>query len=117
MYQKVIMMITALAISSIVLMAVTVPSTSGDLNIDTSTISGTVLDAELEEGIPGAEVTLEQTGETTTTDEYGEFSFTEVEEGSYTVAVEAYGFESAKVEVEVNEEGAAIEVVLEPEIK
>ncbi|TVR30197.1 MAG: DUF2012 domain-containing protein [Balneolaceae bacterium] len=117
MYQKVIMMITALAISSIVLMAATISPTGGDINIETSTISGTVLDAELEEGISGAEVTLEETDVTTTTDEYGTFTFTEVEEGSYTVVVEAYGFESAKVEVEVNEEGAAIEVVLEPEIK
>ena len=117
MYNKIIMMITALAISSIVLMAATIPPAGGEIEIETSTLSGIVLDASLEEGIPGAEVMLEETGEATTTDEYGTFTFTEVEEGSYTVAVEADGFEPAKAEVEVNEEGATIEVVLEPEIK
>ena len=60
---------------------------------------------------------MEETGETTTTDEYGTFTFTEVEEGDYNITVKADGFETAKVEVEVNEEGAAIEIILEPEIR
>jgi hypothetical protein len=118
MYRKIIMIITALAISSIVLMAATSPPANGEFKeIDKPTLSGVVLDANQEEGIPGAEVKLEETGEATTTDEYGIFTFMEVEEGSYTVVVEADGYEPASVEVDVNEEGAAIEVVLEPEIK
>jgi hypothetical protein len=121
MYRKIIMMITALAISSIVLMAVTIPSNGGEIvtekDIVAYTLSGTVIDGELEEGVPGAEVVLEETGETTTTDEYGTFTFTEVEEGNYNIVVEADGFEPASVEVEVNEEGTVIEIILEPEIK
>lgn len=117
MYQNIIMMIITLAISSIVLMAATIPPSGGAIEMETSTLSGNVLDADMEEGIPGAEVVLEETGETTTTDEYGTFTFTEVEEGHYTITVEAVGFEPAIVEVEVNEEGTAIEIILEPEIK
>jgi len=116
MYQKIIMMITALVISSIVLMAAAMPPAGGEIELETSELYGTVLDAELEEGIPGAEVVLKETGETTTTDEYGTFSFTEIEEGTYTVTVDAEGFEPAELEVDVNEEGAAIEIILEPEI-
>jgi iron complex outermembrane recepter protein len=80
-----------------------------------SAVSGTVVDANTGEGIQSASVTFEELGETTTTDEYGEFSFSDIEVGTYTVSVEANGYSTSSVDVVVSEDGATVEVELEPE--
>lgn len=81
----------------------------------TATLTGTVVDADMQEGVEGAEVTLAETDQTATTDEFGTFSFTDLEEGIYTITVSAEGYSNAEEEVEVTEHGATVEIQLYPE--
>lgn len=78
-------------------------------------ISGTVVDAYTGEAIQSASITLEEIGESTTTDEYGEFLFSEIEIGTYTVSVQADGYMSFSVDVDLREGGATVEIELEPD--
>lgn len=110
--QKIIVTLIAVSISSMVLMAATSSNEAVSLEL---TLTGTVVDAEMMEGIEGAEVTLEETEQSATTDETGTFTFSELEEGTYTVSVTAEDYKTATQEVEVTEEGATIEIQLEPE--
>lgn len=77
-------------------------------------IAGTVLDAQNEEPIAGAEVVLVEVNKTTSTDENGRYAL-EAEPGEYTLAVEADGYETAEEKVEVIEEGTNARIELEPE--
>jgi len=114
--QKVIIFLTVLALGSVLLTAAT--SSEDALNTDQElTLTGFVTDTDTNEGIEGAEVVLEEAELSTTTDEYGSFSFTGLEEGTYKVTVEAEGYQSASEEAEVTEDGATVEVYLVPESK
>ena len=67
-----------------------------------------------DESIEGATVTVD--GEEDETDENGNAAFDGLEEGEYTVEVEADGFESEEEEVEVDDRGLTIySVDLSPE--
>ena len=55
-------------------------------------IGGTVRDAITLDPVPGAEVTLVETGATTATNESGQFKFSLLEAGNYTLHVAALGF-------------------------
>ncbi len=112
--QKIIMVMITLAVSALVLMASANPETAIQESA-AATLSGTVVEAEAGEGIPGAEVVIEEAGESTTTDEYGTFSFSDIEEGMYNVSVSADGYSSAAEEVNVTERGATVEIKLKPE--
>lgn len=72
-------------------------------------LSGNVIDAETDELIPDAVVTLEELGHAATTDENGRFVF-EVEAGDYTLLVEAEGYADHKDEVSVPQEGTHVEL-------
>lgn len=77
-------------------------------------ITGTVTDATSETPIQNAVITLDGTDTSTTTDEAGTFTFSEVESGSHTVNVRAEGYEDAESQVEVTEGGANVHIVLTP---
>jgi protocatechuate 3,4-dioxygenase beta subunit len=79
-------------------------------------ITGNVVDANSGDGIPHAQVELNGLGETTTTDLYGQFSFQNVDPGTYTISVDADGYRKANETVDVPAEGTQIEVELEPEL-
>jgi len=81
----------------------------------TATLTGTVVDADMQEGVEGAEVTLAETDQSATTDEFGTFSFSDLDEGTYTISVSAEGYSNAEEEVEVTEHGATVEIQLYPE--
>ncbi|CAN5392054.1 hypothetical protein BH23BAC3_BH23BAC3_17370 [soil metagenome] len=111
-YQNIILTISTIVISAMFLMAAT--TSQGDVSQETTlaTLTGTVVDADMQEGVEGAEVTLEETDQSTTTDEFGTFTFSDLEEGTYTVSVSAEGYSNAAEEVEVTEQGATIEIQL-----
>lgn len=114
--QKIIMILATVVMSSLLLMAAV--NSEGDLDeTEVATLSGTVVDAEMGEGIPGAEVVIEEAGKSTTTDEYGTFTFSKIEKGMYTLTVDAENYAPEEEKVQVTEEGATIEVELEPESK
>jgi TonB-linked SusC/RagA family outer membrane protein len=66
------------------------------------TVSGTVIDAESEEGLPGASVQIPSEGVGTATDADGEFSF-RVAPGDYTVEVTFVGYDTATRNINVTE--------------
>lgn len=110
-YQNIILTIATIVISAMFLMAAS--TSQGDVSQEIlSTLTGTVVDADLQEGIEGAEVSLEETEQSTTTDEFGTFTFSDLEEGTYNVSVSAEGYSDAEEEVEVTETGATIEIQL-----
>ncbi len=100
-----------LAISALVLIA----AVKTDSQVEAPSISGAVVDANTDEGIAGATVTINETGQTASTDDYGSYSFEEVESGSYTLTAEADGFQSAEASVEVYDENVRIDIALEAE--
>jgi|GEM_PF-614697 len=113
---KLTITVVTIILSAVLLMAVT--TFDGDVTQEkerTATLTGTVVDADMQEGVEGAEVTLAETDQSATTDEFGTFSFTDLEEGVYTVTVSAEGYSNAEEEVEVTENGATVEIQLYPE--
>lgn len=113
---KAIMIIATIAFSMSMLLASANAQVVTDSTAAT-TLIGTVVDATTDEGIAGAEVTIEDTDQSVTTDEYGTFTIENLEEGTYTVKVNAEGYITAEKEVEITEEGASVEFVLETEEK
>ena len=112
---KITQVIATIAISFFLL---AIGTQKSEMSTESSAVvSGTVVDSYTGESIQSASVTLEEIGETTTTDEYGEFLFSEIEAGTYTVSVQANGYVSSSLDVDVHEAGATVEVELEPDSK
>lgn len=109
--------IASCVIGSLLLIAATNLQVEAEnvVNETTISITGTVVDATTREGIPRAEVVLQEDGESTSTDEYGSFYFSDVEVGTHNITVEAVNYRPAQERVEVTEEGATIEIQLDPE--
>lgn len=63
-------------------------------------LTGIVIDAESEESVPGASVQIEELDRGTATDAGGEFVFTNVPEGTYTLRIRSVGYEHHMVTVE-----------------
>lgn len=120
-YSKFILIIATVIISSTVLMASANSNTVNEVQINQSeavvSLSGTVLDEATNEGIADAEVTIKDSEESATTDEYGTFSFEELEEGTYTITVEAEGYATGEQEVELSNEQETVEIFLQAEEK
>lgn len=77
-------------------------------------ITGTVTDATSETPIQNAVITLDGTDTSTTTDEAGMFTFSDLESGTHTVNIRAEGYEDSESRVEVTEEGANVQIALTP---
>lgn len=93
---------TALRLAAWLLALVCVPHAIAQ----TGTLSGVVRDAETNEVLPGATVTLASTALGITTDTEGVFQLNDLVAGPYTVVVRMLGYASAEraVRVEANEE-------------
>lgn len=115
-YQKIILTLITVVISSMLFMAATTPQGEAEQNAE-YTLTGTVVDADTQEGVEGAEVSINENDQSTTTDEFGTFSFSDLEEGTYTVSVSADEYSTVEEEVEVTEQGATVEIRLEREEK
>lgn len=82
------------------------------------TLRGEVVDSEDRKVLPGANVTIEGTLQGTSTDADGTFTFKSLPAGSHTLIVSYVGFESEKVEVDINDgETETITVELESEFE
>jgi|SRR6056297_5489 len=77
-------------------------------------LSGLITDAATGEAVADAEVIISETGAVTKSNAAGEFSFYDLEAGTYTVEVNHEGYENYSEEVEVAEGGASIEIILKP---
>lgn len=77
-------------------------------------ITGKVVDGQSGQPVSGIEVTLEGTDQSSTTNDRGMFSFTELQPGTYTVKVESEGYEPFTQDVEVEDRGKNLNIELTP---
>jgi hypothetical protein len=95
--------------------ATSAPANTSDNEIEARTmITGTVTDATTEAPVPFAEILLNETGISTTSNENGRFNYSGLEPGSYTLTFSAEGYETSEHSVEVTEDGANLNVELYP---
>jgi len=76
----------------------------------TGTIAGTVVDAESEDTLPGANVSIAGTNKGASTDANGQYRITGVQPGTYTVEASFVGYEKRVVEDVTVEGGATTQV-------
>jgi len=90
-------------------------TTTADNYLPELEISGSVHDAESGDAIEGAQVMLNDDGESAVTNEYGEFLFSNVEPGLHTLRVDAEGYNATSRQVEVEDDSVAVTIDLYPE--
>ncbi len=112
MIKKAVMLVSVMILSIGIAFATSNPIAEKADTTSYVSVTGSVVDANSGEVIPNATVTLNETS--ATTDEYGAFIIEDVDAGSYTLTVEAEGYETAEESVEVTEEGANVEIALQP---
>jgi len=79
-------------------------------------ITGTVTDARTDEGVPGANVVVAETGAGTTTERDGTFTLTDLAPGTYTVRATVVGYAARTKTVRVRtSEPVSVEFRLPPE--
>lgn len=76
------------------------------ISLQAGDVTGVVADANDRGFLPGASVTLVETGRTTVTDANGSFRFTNLPEGSYTIRVDYVGYDSRTETVKVPASGS-----------
>lgn len=117
MYKKAIMLVSVMILSMGITLAQTPDTTETTTGGDTyAMISGSVVDADTGDAVPNATIRLTETDQSTTTDEYGTFVFEDVDRGTYTVSVEADGYQNTEESVDVSEEGSNIEIEVRSEM-
>lgn len=77
-------------------------------------LTGQVVDAMNQEPVANAQITLQGENQETSTGDDGTFTFENVEPGTYTLTATAEGYEEWEQEVEVTEQGGAVQIELEP---
>ncbi|MFQ5770053.1 MAG: carboxypeptidase-like regulatory domain-containing protein, partial [bacterium] len=82
------------------------------LAAQTSTITGTVMDAETNEPLPGASVVIKGTTMGAAADEQGKFHILSVPQGTYTLKASFLGYISTSKSVNVSSETAVIDFAL-----
>ena len=75
--------------------------------VTTGSISGRIINEQTGKYLPGAVIKLEDHNKATTSDMYGSFRITGLQEGGYSLVVSYLGFESKKIQVEVEPGKAA----------
>lgn len=79
------------------------------------TIKGLVLDAETKAGLAGAHIVILDSRVATFTDELGLFAFSDLESGTYKLAVSFIGYSGDTLEVKVNDhETSTVKIALVP---
>lgn len=79
------------------------------------TIKGMVFDAETRTGLPGAHIVILDSRMATFTDELGLFAFSDLESGTYKLAVSFIGYSGDTLEVQVNDhETSTVKIALVP---
>src|SRR5690625_7453258 len=94
-------------------MAFAAPDTEINSTVESSArtdITGTVTDANTEAPNQNAEITLQGTDMSTTTEQSGTIRIADLETGTHTVIVRAEGDEASETRVEITEEGTAVQI-------
>ena len=81
--------------------------TTTDTEIQTSVVTGKVTDARTGANLKGAKVTIEETGQWTSTNDLGEFRFVNVPTGSATLTVSYLGYAGQSAVVGVHGDGTS----------
>ena len=87
--------------------------TTGNDTLDTSSVTGKVVDSETGEPIAGALVSTEPATQATTTDSTGKYTISNLIPGAYTVVVEKGGYTTKRASVQVlGNKAATLDVLL-----
>ncbi len=81
----------------------------------TYTLTGTVVNADSSKMISNANVEVEDSDMSATTDDNGEFTIEGLSQGSYTLKVSAEGYKDSEVKINVGNDTQKIVVKLTPE--
>lgn len=84
------------------------------LNFITFSITGIVKDAENQQPVAGAVVSITETEESTTTDEKGQYGLYNLDAGTYTVQVRMLGYQTTKQTVVIKNENVILDFTLNP---
>ncbi|MCS7028647.1 MAG: TonB-dependent receptor [Bacteroidia bacterium] len=84
------------------------------LNLITFSITGIVQDAENQQPVAGAVVSILETEESTTTDEKGQYGLYNLDPGTYTVQVQMLGYQTTKQTVVIKNENVVANFLLNP---
>lgn len=79
-------------------------------------ISGTVVDAENDEPLPGVSVVVSETGQGDATGPQGEYEITGVQPGSYTLVATFIGYERFEQDIDVGDENLEINIEMAPDV-
>ncbi len=79
-----------------------------------ATITGQVIDAGTQQAASGVELKIKGTEQTAQTDEKGQFSFSGLEPGTYTITASPEGYEKVSKEVELASSGKKVVIQLKP---
>ncbi|MEL7833996.1 carboxypeptidase-like regulatory domain-containing protein [Fodinibius sp. Rm-B-1B1-1] len=82
-----------------------------------STITGTVIDSETEESLPGANILIQELERGAATNASGEYEITNVEFGTYTFRVTFIGYRTVTREVEINNENQTVNFELQSDLQ
>lgn len=84
------------------------------LNFITFSITGIVQDAENQQPVTGAVVSIVETEESTTTDEKGQYGLFNLDPGTYTIQVQMLGYQTTKQTVVIKNENIVLNFTLNP---
>lgn len=85
------------------------------LHLLQATLSGTIKDAQTNEPVDYAQVTILENGRSTQTDSLGNFSFPNLEPGKYVLQITRVGYASSMQRVELGASDSFVQLLLEPE--
>lgn len=86
--------------------------TATETEIQTSVVTGTVTDARTGANLKGAKVTIEETGQWTSTGDLGRFRFASVSQGEYTLTVSFLGYAGQSAAIGVRGDSVAQDFAL-----
>jgi len=75
---------------------------------------GTVIDSTTSKPVADVTVSLDGQDKEATTDQNGQFMFNDLSAGTYTVNIEADGYEAYSKDVEISGQGASLDIKLTP---
>ena len=82
-----------------------------------STITGTVIDSDTKESLPGANILIQELERGAATNVSGEYQITDVPYGTYTIRVTFIGYRAVNREVEIDSENQTINFELESDLQ
>lgn len=86
----------------------------GNSQSQAPSLKGKVIDAQTQQPVPGVELQIKGTDQTTQTNEKGEFSFSGLQPGTYTITAAPEGYKEVTEEIELASSAKEVTIKLAP---